>query len=96
MSPAYSPSSPAGRRFVLDALSTMPYDVIVVVGYDGADGLKMLRFLRILKLTKLLRVLRSGRVLERVEMSIRIDYSSLELLKFLVATLMVRALAAGW
>lgn len=81
------------HRFILDVASTIPYDVLDldVVGAEGLGELRMLRFLRILKVAKLLRILRAGRIFERLETYMTIDYSSLELLKFLVSTFMVRA-----
>lgn len=78
------------HRFLLDIASTIPYDVmdLDVVGAEGMGELRMLRFLRILKVAKLLRILRAGRIFERLESYMPIDYSSLELLKFLVSTFM--------
>lgn len=40
-------------------------------------------------------MLRAGRIFERLESYMPIDYSSLELLKFLISTFMVRALGCG-
>ena len=49
--------------------------------------LKILRVLRLLRLMKLLRILRAGRIFQRLETQYQIDYSKLELVKFVILAL---------
>ena len=75
--------------FSIDVISVMPFDLIALIFKDGAVGkLKILRVLRLLRLMKLLRILRAGRIFQRLETQYQIDYSQLELVKFVILALM--------
>ena len=75
--------------FTIDIISVMPFDLIALIFKDGAVGkLKILRVLRLLRLMKLLRILRAGRIFQRLETQYQIDYSQLELVKFVILALM--------
>lgn len=77
--------------FAIDLLSIFPFGQIgTVLGSGNAlSGLKLFRVIRLLRLAKLLRILRAGRIFRRLESSLTIDYSMLELLKFSVMTLVL-------
>ena len=75
--------------FTIDVISITPFDLISLIFKDGAVGkLKILRVLRLLRLMKLLRILRAGRIFQRLETQYQIDYSQLELVKFVILALM--------
>ena len=75
--------------FTIDVISITPFDLISLIYKDGSVGkLKILRVLRLLRLMKLLRILRAGRIFQRLETQYQIDYSQLELVKFVILALM--------
>jgi hypothetical protein len=80
--------------FAIDAVSTVPYDVIALFlggGEEGGDGggdnlsqLKILRILKLLKMVKMLRVLKSARILKRLVAAAGLSNATTQLLKFLL------------
>eukprot|EP00232_Nephroselmis_pyriformis_P003512 CAMPEP_0182906042 /NCGR_PEP_ID=MMETSP0034_2-20130328/33430_1 /TAXON_ID=156128 /ORGANISM="Nephroselmis pyriformis, Strain CCMP717" /LENGTH=656 /DNA_ID=CAMNT_0025041611 /DNA_START=421 /DNA_END=2388 /DNA_ORIENTATION=+ len=84
--------------FIVDIISVLPYDVVgIISGHEETGNIKLLRIIRLLRLVKLLRVLRAGRMFQRWESAVSIDYSILELAKFLVCILSLSHwLACGW
>ena len=75
--------------FTIDVISVMPFDMLSLIFNNGEVGkLKILRVLRLLRLMKLLRILRAGRIFQRLETQYQIDYSQLELVKFVILALM--------
>ena len=74
--------------FTIDVISIMPFDLLSIIFNNGEVGkLKILRVLRLLRLMKLLRILRAGRIFQRLETQYQIDYSKLELVKFVILAL---------
>ena len=75
--------------FIIDVISVMPFDLLSFIFENGEVGkLKILRVLRLLRLMKLLRILRAGRIFQRLETQYQIDYSRLELAKFVLLALL--------
>ncbi|KAK3233293.1 hypothetical protein CYMTET_56404 [Cymbomonas tetramitiformis] len=72
--------------FLIDLVSIIPLETIVPhLGFSGQTGnLKLVRIIRLLKMAKLLRVLRAGRMLQRAEAALEVDYATMELVKFIV------------
>jgi len=85
--------------FAIDAISTVPYDVIALFlggGSGGGDGdggdgggdnlsqLNILRILKLLKMVKMLRVLKSARILKRLVAAAGLSNATTQLLKFLL------------
>mmetsp|Transcript_9637 Transcript_9637/g.33592 ORF Transcript_9637/g.33592 Transcript_9637/m.33592 type:complete len:824 (+) Transcript_9637:290-2761(+) len=69
--------------FLVDVVSIFPYDFIQI-----GNRLKVLRVVRLMRLAKLLRILRAARIFRRLESSFALDYSVIELLKFVLVTLL--------
>ncbi|KAK3271093.1 hypothetical protein CYMTET_20537 [Cymbomonas tetramitiformis] len=69
--------------FVVDLVSTVPLDVILSwwLDSDELDALKILKCIRIIRLLKVLRILRAGRIFQRIEEYLEIDYFLLSVLK---------------
>merc|ERR1711988_1312953 len=76
--------------FWIDLIAVLPFDIIGVVA-DSKDlnNLKALRIARLLRLFKLLRILRAGRIFDRWESSMAINYSVLTLAKFVALTVVI-------
>lgn len=83
--------------FLIDLVSTVPWDVISMVESITEASGPTLRFLRMLRLFKMLRLLRGNRVFARFESSFAVDYSMLRLFS-LMATLCLLChwIACGW
>lgn len=64
--------------FIIDFISILPYDSLP----GGVSELKALRTARLLKLFKLLRVLRAGRIFNRLETTVVINYALVKLTRF--------------
>lgn len=76
--------------FWIDLIAVLPFDIIgVVSSSDDMNNLKALRIARLLRLFKLLRILRAGRMFDRWESSIAINYSVLTLCQFVALTIVV-------
>lgn len=76
--------------FWIDLVAILPFDMVgVVASSDDMNNLKILRIARLLRLFKLLRILRAGRMFERWETSMAINYSILTLCKFVALTIVV-------
>ena len=56
---------------------------------DNASQLKLLRIIRLFRLAKLLRVLRAGRMFQRWESSMPVNYAMMGLIKFALGTLIL-------
>lgn len=84
--------------FWIDLASILPFDILgVVMDSDEINQFKGLRIVRLLRLAKLLRILRAGRMFDRWESAIAINYSMLTLGKFLFLTVIVAHwMACGW
>eukprot|EP00753_Platysulcus_tardus_P004747 PLAT12659.1.p1 GENE.PLAT12659.1~~PLAT12659.1.p1 ORF type:complete len:850 (-),score=394.01 PLAT12659.1:54-2603(-) len=84
--------------FVIDVLSILPFETAgFLLQNDSLDGLKILRVVRLLRLLKLFRVLRAGRIFQRWETSLNMNFSLLSLIKFiLVLSIMAHWFACGW
>lgn len=84
--------------FPIDFMSSIPYDSIFLgfqalvadandgTAGSGGSGLRMLKMLRLLKLG---RILRASRILKRWEAYIGMSHASLELIKFLIISLII-------
>jgi len=76
--------------FWIDLVSILPFDLLsLVLDSDGLEKIKALRVVRLLRLAKLLRILRAGRMFDRWESAIAVNYSMLTLVKFLFLTVIV-------
>jgi len=76
--------------FWIDLIAILPFDMIgVVASSDDLNNLKALRIARLMRLFKLLRILRAGRMFDRWESSMAINYSVLTLVKFVALTVVV-------
>jgi potassium voltage-gated channel Eag-related subfamily H protein 7 len=76
--------------FWIDLIAILPFDMIgVIASSDDLNNLKALRIARLLRLFKLLRILRAGRMFDRWESSMAINYSVLTLCKFVALTIVV-------
>ncbi|DBB02391.1 TPA: hypothetical protein ACH3X3_011394 [Trebouxia sp. C0006] len=73
------------RWLVIDTLSVLPYDAVVLI--PSHNKLKLLRLLRLLRLFRLVRMIRLARIFRRWESHIGISYSHLKLIRFSVAVL---------
>jgi len=84
--------------FLIDLLSVMPFDSIgMLLGGGDEKQIKILRIIRLLRLLKLLRIIRSGRIFRRLENALSINYSVLQLSKFVLSTILVSHwLACGY
>jgi len=76
--------------FWIDLIAVLPFDMVgVFASSDDMSNLKVLRIARLLRLFKLLRILKAGRMFERWETSMAINYSVLTLCKFVALTVVV-------
>ena len=78
--------------FLIDFLSTIPIDLIFVIGNNeevGTEAAQINKLLRLLRIFKLLRMMKLTRILARIERYAKIDPSLIRLLK-LVGILVVR------
>ncbi|KAK3260002.1 hypothetical protein CYMTET_31028 [Cymbomonas tetramitiformis] len=84
--------------FILDVVSVFPFDFVgMAFNSQSTSNLRAMRVVRLLKLAKLLRVLRAGRMFQRWESYVEVDYASLELAKFIIITIVVAHwLACTW
>ncbi|KAK3281675.1 hypothetical protein CYMTET_10547 [Cymbomonas tetramitiformis] len=75
----------------IDVVSILPVDTIslMLVGDTYGTATQIVKTVRLLRLAKLLRMLRAGRIFRRVENSMQIDYTMLELTKFTTVTLTI-------
>jgi len=84
--------------FWIDLASILPFDIMgVAMDSDTINQFKGLRVVRLFRLAKLLRILRAGRMFDRWESAIAINYSMLTLCKFLFLTVIVAHwMACAW
>eukprot|EP00854_Cymbomonas_tetramitiformis_P012485 gene12485-14751_t len=84
--------------FPVDVVSVFPFDLLgIFMDNEDTSKLKVIRIVRLLRLAKLLRVLRAGRVFQRWESSVAVDYAMLELCKFILITIVTAHwLACAW
>lgn len=84
--------------FWIDLASILPFDIMgVAMDSDTINQFKGLRIVRLFRLAKLLRILRAGRMFDRWESAIAINYSMLTLCKFLFLTVIVAHwMACAW
>jgi len=76
--------------FWIDLVSILPFDMLgVIFDSDELNKAKALRVIRLLRLAKLLRILRAGRMFDRWESAVAVNYSMLTLCKFLFLTVIV-------
>ncbi|KAK3240751.1 hypothetical protein CYMTET_49426 [Cymbomonas tetramitiformis] len=77
--------------FAMDVVSVLPFDLLHEGKVTGSylQTLRILKMVRLLRLVKLLRILRIGRIFRRIESSLSLDYSLIELLKFCSTTLLL-------
>ena len=70
--------------FFVDVVSILPFDAIGLLAHSGSvKRLKVLRIVRLLRLAKLLRILRASRIFQRIESAMAIDYTTLDMVKYL-------------
>jgi len=67
--------------FALDLLSVLPFELISLLD-SGFGKMKAFRIVRILRVLKMLRIVRASRLLRRWESHLNINYSTLNILKF--------------
>mmetsp|Transcript_42262 Transcript_42262/g.135277 ORF Transcript_42262/g.135277 Transcript_42262/m.135277 type:complete len:608 (-) Transcript_42262:209-2032(-) len=85
------------RWFVIDLISIFPYDLMEFVGVTSASNLKALRVIRLMRLAKLLRIFRAGRMFQRWEATLTIDYAKVSLFKFVVIIMFLSHwMACAW
>lgn len=79
-------------RFLPDLVTSLPYDAMPLLfpKNPSTSMFLVLRTLRVLKLGKMYRVLRVSRIFSRIETSMSIDYSTLQLIGYFVSSLLVR------
>lgn len=82
----------------IDIMSILPFDMI---GYfmqsESLNKAKALRIVRLFRLAKLLRILRAGRMFDRWESAVAVNYSLLTLGKFLFLTVIIAHwMACAW
>lgn len=84
------------RRYIrswlfIDLVSILPIDTLslILVGDSQGTATQIVKMVRLLRLAKLFRLLRAGRIFRRVENSMQIDYTMLELSKFTTVTLTI-------
>jgi len=76
--------------FWIDLVSILPFDMLgVIFDSDELNKAKALRVVRLFRLAKLLRILRAGRMFDRWESAVAVNYSVLTLVKFLFLTVIV-------
>jgi len=82
--------------FCVDVISIVPFDFFSLQGSASAD-LRLIRLVRLFRLTKLLRILRAGRMLQRWEATVALNYARIALAKFAtIAVLVCHWLACAW
>jgi hypothetical protein len=75
--------------FFIDIVSILPFDAIgILTDSNSIKRLKVLRVIRLLRLAKLLRILRASRIFRRFESAMAIDYTSLDMAKYLTIVLL--------
>jgi hypothetical protein len=80
--------------FVLDIITTMPWDVIVA---HDAGALRLVRFLRFVKLAKILRALKANKLVDRLKVRFGISTVSIALGTFLFLLLLeAHWMACAW
>jgi len=84
--------------FWIDLMSILPFDIVsLAMDSDAFKRMTALRVVRLFRLAKLLRILRAGRMFERWESAIAVNYSMLTLCKFLFLTVIVAHwMACAW
>jgi len=83
--------------FFIDLISILPFDILTVTGDGATENLKVVRVIRLLRLAKLARILRAGRMFQRLESSIPVNYSVVSLCKFVVVTMfLAHWMACAW
>lgn len=82
----------------IDIVSVLPFDMLgVVFDSDEINKFKGLRIVRLFRLAKLLRILRAGRMFDRWESAVAVNYSMLTLGRFVFLTVIVAHwLACAW
>ncbi|KAK3238061.1 hypothetical protein CYMTET_51902 [Cymbomonas tetramitiformis] len=79
--------------FLLDIVSIFPFDMLGIFLKSGSlSSFRIFRVIRLLRLAKLLRIMRAARIWQRIESSMAINYSVMELWRFMVLAL----LTAHW
>jgi potassium voltage-gated channel Eag-related subfamily H protein 7 len=74
--------------FVIDVISTIPYDILALVMDNGAGSkLKIIRILKLLKLTRLLRMVKSMRIFKTLQSKLHLSARTSDLLKVLIMVL---------
>ena len=75
--------------FLIDVVSIIPFDAVgVLTESEEVKRLKVLRIIRLLRLFKLLRILRAARIFQRLESAMEIDYTTLDMVKYLTIVLL--------
>jgi len=82
--------------FLPDLVTSLPYDAMPLLfpKNPSTSMFLVLRTLRVLKLGKMYRVLRVSRIFSRIETSMSIDYSTLQLIGYFVSSLLTMHWAA--
>lgn len=82
----------------IDTVSVLPFDMLgVIYDSDEINKFKALRIIRLFRLAKLLRILRAGRMFDRWESAVAVNYSMLTLGKFVFLTVIVAHwMACAW
>mmetsp|Transcript_28338 Transcript_28338/g.92542 ORF Transcript_28338/g.92542 Transcript_28338/m.92542 type:complete len:888 (-) Transcript_28338:70-2733(-) len=75
--------------FMIDLISLLPYDILNLTGAGEFSNLRVLRIIRLMRLAKLLRILRAGRLFQRMEASMALDYGLLMMVSFFGNTIMI-------
>merc|ERR1711988_694882 len=84
--------------FWVDLASILPFDMLgVLFESEQLNKFKAFRIVRLFRLAKLLRILRAGRMFDRWESAIAVNYSVLTLCRFVFLTVIVAHwLACVW
>lgn len=87
--------------FTVDALSVIPFDLLMQTGVikaqDSASLLRLVRTVRLARLVKLLRLLRTSRIIARWQNYFSLSYAQLSMMKFFGgASFVVHYMACLW
>jgi len=74
--------------FIIDIVSIFPFDTLALL-LNTSGKLKIFRVIRLARLAKLLRMLRAGRMFQRWESRLAINYSTIALVKFIITTIAI-------
>ena len=82
--------------FLLDVLTTVPFDLIFKAFTGGGSDSSTVRVVRLLRVLKLARILRASRILKRWEDHMSFSYAMLSLAQFFFITVIMSHWLACW